>query len=261
MARDSQQKMELKEFAASVKGFSSLLHPDKIIHFAWYLHKHQNKESFDQTSIRTCYKELHMHAPNLSEQFKRLLAKSPKVILPNGSGFRLEHSIREKLDSKYGAHETTIAISKMLNDLPGKISDQAETLFLSEAIKCYHHKAFRAAIIMAWNLAYDHLLHWILKEPGRVLAFQSHIAGRVGPKKAAAIAITKREDFEELKESEVLDICGNAGLFASHNTKKILDIQLTKRNFAAHPSLMVIDGPQADDTISSLVNNVVLVLV
>ncbi len=252
--------MELKEFAASVKGFSSLPHPDRVLHFAWYLHKHKGKERFDQPSIRACYNELHMDEPNLSETFKRLVAKRPKLVIPDGGGLRLEHNVRQKLDAKYGQHETTIAISKMLADLPGKISDQAEKLFLSEAIKCYHNKAFRAAIIMAWNLAYDHLLNWILADPGRTSKFQASIAVRIGPKKAAAITIVKREDFEELKESEVLDICSNARLFPSQNTKKILDIQLTKRNLAAHPSLIVIDAPQADDTISSLVNNVVLVL-
>src|SRR5260370_17888820 len=125
---------------------------------------------------------------------------------------------------------------------------------------CYNSRAFRAAIVMVWNLAYDHLLHWILADSGRLAAFQAHIAGRVGPKKAAAITITKREDFEDLKESETLDICGTAGLFSSDNTKKILEIQLTKRNLAAHPSLVVIAGPQAEDPISSLINNVVLVL-
>ena len=69
--------------------------------------------------------------------------------------------------------------------------------------------------------------------------------------------MAKRDDFEDLKESEVLDIIGRASLF-SQNVKKIIEIQLTKRNLAAHPSLVVIEGPQADDTISSLVNNVVL---
>jgi hypothetical protein len=113
---------------------------------------------------------------------------------------------------------------------------------------------------MAWNLTYDHLLHWILKEPARVSAFQGHIAGRVGAKKAVSIIISQREDFEDLKESETLDICGSACLFASDNTKKILDMQLTKRNLAAHPSLIVIGAPEAEDTISSLINNVVLVL-
>jgi len=82
----------------------------------------------------------------------------------------------------------------------------------------------------------------------------------VGTRKAAPITIVKREDFEDLKESETLDICGSAGLFASDNTKKILEIQLTKRNMAAHPSLVIMGAPEAGDTISSLINNVVLIL-
>jgi hypothetical protein len=252
--------MELREFIAAVPGFASLGHPVRIIHLGWYLHTHRERELFDQAAIRACYKELHMDEPNLSELFKRLVAKRPKVILPDGVGFRLEHKVREGLDKKYGYHETTIALSKLLKELPGKISDQAEKLFLSEAITCYHSRAFRAAIVMAWNLAYDHLLQWVLNEPARVSAFQAHIAGRVGPKKAASIVISQREDFENLKESETLDICGSASLFASDNTKKILDMQLTKRNLAAHPSRLVIGAPEAEDAISSLINNVVLVL-
>lgn len=55
----------------------------------------------------------------------------------------------------------------------------------------------------------------------------------MGPKKAASITITKREDFEDLKESETLDIAGTADLFPSKNTKQMLDIQLTKRNMGS----------------------------
>jgi hypothetical protein len=253
--------MELSEFVASVPQFTSLGHPERILHFGWYLHVHKGKERFDQAAIRTCYKDSNMDEPNLSEQFKRLTAKRPKMLLPDGPGFRLEHKTRESLDKKYGQHETTIALSKLLKELPGKISDQAEELFLSEAITCYRNRAFRAAIVMAWNLTYDHLLHWILKDPTRLVAFQSHIAARVGSKKAAAITIANREDFEDLKESETVDICGTAGLFTSANTKKILDMQLTKRNLAAHPSLVIMGAPEAEDTISSLINNIVLILV
>jgi hypothetical protein len=252
--------MTLKEFVAGVPGFAGMQHPDKILHFGWYLHVHGGKERFDQAAIRACYRGQDLPEPNYSEQFKRLGEKRPKVLLQDNGGYRLEHSVRSKLDGKYGLHETTIALSNLLKELPGKISNQAEKLFLSEAITCYHHKAFRAAIVMTWNLAYDHLLHWVLADAGRTAAFQANIAGRVGPKKAAAITIVRREDFEDLKESETLDICGTAGLFTSGNTKKILDMQLTKRNMAAHPSLVIIGAPEAEDTISSLINNVVLVL-
>jgi hypothetical protein len=230
------------------------------VHFGWYLHVHRGCLRFDEAAIRECYGELHMDVPKVRQLFDRLLAKRPKVMLRDGTGCYLERGTRSALDEKYGQHETTIAISKMLKELPGKVSDQAEKTFLNEAITCYNNRAFRAAIIMAWNLSYDHLLRWVLKDGARLAAFNAKIVGRIGPKRGTGFAIVKREDFEDLKESEVLDISSAASLFASDNTKKILEIQLTKRNMAAHPSLVVIEGPQADDTISSLVNNVVLVL-
>lgn len=252
--------MTLTEFVAMVSGFASLSDPDKILHFGWYLHHQKEQATFTQADIRVCYTDQHIHPPNLSVNFTRLLGKKPRVLLTEKGRYKLEHSARQALDQKYGEHETTIALSQLLRELPGKLSDEAERFFLSEAIKCYHVKSFRAAIIMVWNLTYDHLLHWILADPGRLSAFQGSVAGRVGPKKAAGINIATREDFEDLKESEALDICSNAGLFASRNTKQILDIQLTKRNLAAHPSLVIIGAPEAEDTISSLVQNVVLLL-
>ncbi len=252
--------MELKEFTALVPNFSSLSQPEQILHFGWYVHVHRDQQRFDRATIRACYEDLFMDVPNLSKLFARLLARKPKVLLRDGEGCYLESATRRKLDEKYGLHETTIALSKLLRELPGRISDEAEKLFLAEAITCYHYKAYRAAIIMSWNLAYDHLLHWILKDSARLTGFNSRISVRIGTRRGAGLTIGKREDFEELKEGEVLDICGLAGLFASSNTKKILEIQLTKRNMAAHPSLVIMDGPAADDTISSLVNNVLLVL-
>jgi hypothetical protein len=252
--------MELREFAASVPNFAKLGHPERILLFGWYIHAHQGKDRFDQAAIRAQYRDLRMDEPNFSEQFKRLFEKRPKVLLQDTRGYYLEHSKHEAFSKSYGQHETTIALSKLLRELPGTISDQAEKLFLSEAITCYHSRAFRAAIVMVWNLTYDHLLNWILKDSARLAAFQSAIAGRVGARKAANISIAKREDFEDLKESETIDICGSAGLFTSDNTKKILEIQLTKRNMAAHPSLIVIGAPEAEDTISSLISNVVLAL-
>jgi hypothetical protein len=253
--------MELREFVAAVPNFSSLSHPNRILHFGWYIHYHQGEDRFSQSAVRSCYGALQMDGPNFSEQFKRLIEKRPKVLLQDTGGYYLEHNQRQALDAKYGQHETTIAISKLLGELPGKISNQAEKHFLSEAITCYRNRAFRATIIMTWNLTYDHLLNWILADPKRLSAFQAHIAGRIGPKKAAGMTIAKREDFEDLKESEAIDICGTAQLFASDNTKRILEIQLTKRNLAAHPSLVTIGAPQAEDAISDLVSNVVLMLV
>ena len=250
--------MELIEFKALVPNFPNLSQTDQVLHFGWYLHTHRNKDVFDQAAIRGCFKECHMDEPNLSLLFKRLVERRPKVVLQTAAGLKLEARAREELTRKYGEHETTIAVSTLLRDLATKVSDEAERRFLSEAIKCYHARAARAAIVMVWNLAYDHLLNWVLADQARVDAFNAKIVARVGARKGTGLIMTKREDFEELKEQEVLDIIGNAGVLRSGNTKRVLDTYLTRRNLAAHPSLLDIELPAADDMITSLAKNVIL---
>jgi hypothetical protein len=53
--------------------------------------------------------------------------------------------------------------------------------------------------------------------------------------------------------------CRTASLMPK-NIIEILREQLKRRNMAAHPSQVIIMQPQADDTITHLVNNVVLAL-
>jgi hypothetical protein len=48
-----------------------------------------------------------------------------------------------------------------LLELPAKIPDLAERSFLDEGLRCLRCKAFRASIVMTWNLAYDHLCRYI----------------------------------------------------------------------------------------------------
>jgi hypothetical protein len=250
--------MEVREFLNQVPDFAGLNHPEKILHFGWFLHHHRKQERFDLKALRACYDAADIQPPNLSEQIRRLLDKRPRVLLEDGVGYRLEMGKRRALDAKYAEHETTIVVSRILADLPGKINDEAERKFLSEALKCYKVEAFRAVVIMAWNLAYDHLLRWILADPVRVSTFNSRIIGVVGAKRGAGLVMAKREDFEELTERNVVDISGP--ILPSGNIKTILTEQLNRRNLAAHPTLVDIERPQADDTITTLVNNVVLKL-
>jgi hypothetical protein len=194
----------------------------------------------------------------LSKELDRLLAKRPKVLLQDGDGYKLEHSARTRFDAAYGQHETTIVVSQLLKDLVGKLSDEADRLFLSDALKCYRVEAFRPAVVMTWNLAYDHLLHWILADPARLAAFNARIIAVVGERKGKGLVMQNREDFEDLTERNVIDICGPS--LPSDNIKTILTEQLNRRNLAAHPSLVEIVRSQADDTITTLVNTRLYVL-
>lgn len=134
--------------------------------------------------------------------------------------------------------------------------DTAEREFLHETLRCYRVSAFRAAIVMAWNLTYDHVVRWVFMEPSRVQQFNAGIASR-SPKKN--LVVVKNEDADILKESEFIEAARTASLL-EENTTKILREKLARRNMAGHPSRVIFTQHQADDVITDLVANVILKL-
>jgi hypothetical protein len=248
--------MNIEGFAQVVPGLATMNHVEKIKHFAWFIFTHERRERFATADIKRCYEQLHYVLPgNLRALIEQLTMKKPPEVLKDSKGYRLEGQLKEQLDAKYGQRPATIVVDALLQSLPGRISDEAERLFLSEALICFRNKAFRATIVMTWNLAFDHLLNCILAN--HLPAF--NVAIPVRYPKRAGVAMNKKDDFEEFKESEVIEVCGKAGII-NDNTKKILNDKLTKRNMAAHPSLVEISQYQAEDVISDLVNNVILKL-
>lgn len=250
--------MELDDLVRAIPNLARLSHAEKIKVFAWHLHTHRKMDRFDQAAIRACYDKLHYAKPsNFGPYFAQLQNKKPPVILKDRRGYRLEGQVREAFDAKHGTRPLTIVVDTMLADLPGKVPNEAERLFLTEAITCFRVKAFRAAIVMTWNVAYDHFEEWIVSH--HLAAFNAQIT-RNYPKKTG-IVIAKKEDFSNhFKESEVIEIAKSAGFLHDH-IKKIMNDKLNKRNLAAHPSLIEITQYQAEDAISDLVNNVILKLI
>lgn len=248
--------MTVEEFARLVPGLSGMSHVERVHHFAWFLHVHGGRERFGTADLQGCYDRLHYPRPgNLGSQLQKLADKRPAELLKDAKGWRLSGHLRERLDGKYAARPAVVAVDSLLKSLPGKVSDEAERLFLSEAITCYRSQAFRAAIVMTWNLAYDHLVAWVVAN--HLAAFNAALPKRL-PKRSGP-PLASREDFAELKEFDVIEVCGTAAVISS-SLKKILNEKLTKRNTAAHPSLVDIGPHQAEDVITDLVNNVILKL-
>jgi len=249
--------MDLRDFVSQVPGFANFSHPDKIKLLGWYLQTYASRERFDVEAIRDCYRRLDYDIPNLSRDLSRLIERTPPELLKDAGGYRLEARVRAALDAKYGEAQTTIAVNRLLSDLPAKVPGIDERVFLQEVVSCFRAKAFRASIVMAWNLAFDHLLNWILSDASRLAAFNARISVRY-PKKTGLI-IKSYDDFEDLKESEVIEILNSSGLVGG-GVIKVLNKELPRRNLAAHPSGVVILQSQAEDAITDLVNNVVLKL-
>jgi len=249
--------MQLQELVDQVAACDGAAPKEKIKLFAWWLHTHRGKEFFGPADIRGCFSKLHMDEPPALATYITRLAEAKDLIAEKGK-YKLARSVRAELDKKYGVHASIQAVSKLLTDLPDKVPDMAEKVFLSEAIDCYRVRAYRACIVMTWNLAFDHLLRWISKDTARLAAFNAAITRRY-PKRTGVVMKSYDDFADEFKESEIIEVC-NTAQTVNGNIIKILREKLVKRNLAAHPSSIVIVQSQADDVVTDLVNNVVLVL-
>jgi hypothetical protein len=248
--------MTAREFVSSIPDFHSLAPIQQIRLFAWFLHHHDGAERFDNEMIRECFRDADLRAPDVSVYIPRLADKKRGDFLKDARGYRLAGPLRQEYDEQYGQHPTTIAVTKLLTDLPPQLPHAEQKEFLDEALNCYRVRAFRASIVMAWNLAYDHLLRWLMADMKRLADFNTAI-GVQYPKYTQRIGALV--DFEKFKENEILTVLRSSKLVPK-NIVDILDEKLKRRNAAAHPSRITIDQPQADVVILDLVKNVVLLL-
>jgi hypothetical protein len=250
--------VELKSLVGQIDDFHGWTYSEQIKLFAWFLHTYRDKASFEAKDIAACFDSLSLARPPSVHPFLSALAKKdPPEILKKKQEFHLENRVRNDYDKRFGQRAATIQVDALLTQLPGKIAIPAEKGYLEETLSCYRVKAFRAAVVMCWNLAFDHLCEFVLKDPARIGSFNTQL-----PKsfpKANVQSISYRDHFNELKEDQVLQVCKSAQII-SGNLHKILKEKLDRRNIAAHPSATVTSQHTAEEFILDLVQNVVLKL-
>lgn len=242
----------LDQFAKRV-GLLELGKADQIRHLAWFLHTVSGKDRIITGDIRACYEELHLSPPNVSHYLGYLADGKTRSFIRDKRGFRLEGSCRSRLAAALEEHGSVVTIRTLLTDLIQRLSDHEERVYLEETLRCYGVKAYRASVVMAWNLAYSHLENWILADPTRVDRFNASLSVKY-PKRTERIL--NIDSFSEFKEFEVIETAAHAKLI-SKGVSELLKDKLKRRNAAAHPSSVVITQAQADDVITDLVNNVV----
>jgi hypothetical protein len=253
-------KSELEQVVDSIKDFDGWSHAEKIKFFAWFLHSKKGDDRFAPADIRACYDAVGIEKPsNINPYIQGLEGKKPREILRDSRGLYLPKPVRDALEAQYGQREITVQVTKLLGELPHKVPDLAERTYLDETLTCYRHGAFRAAVVMAWNLAYHHLCDFVLKNKLADFNARWPIVYQ-GHHKKGVKQIASMDDFtEELKESEVIEICNSAGIITK-DMHRILVEKLGKRNSAAHPSSVLICQLQTEAFIDDLVKNVVVKL-
>jgi hypothetical protein len=244
------------DFVASIPRFTKFNYTEQIKRFCWFLSSHRNKAKFSGADIAKCFDDANCPKPTSVGPFLTSLAKQkPAFLVKQGTGYALSRHAREQLDPVLGQRDATVAVHKLLTDLPAKLTIGYERAYLEEALTCFRHKAYRAAVVMTWNLAYDHFCNFIMSS--HLADFNTQL-----PKsfpKADISSISKRDDFTVLKESQVIQVAKSANII-SNSVNKILKEKLDRRNIAAHPSGVSTLQLTAEEFIQDLVENVMLKL-
>jgi hypothetical protein len=250
----------LADLPKRIGDYDSLSETEIIKVIIWWANTYAAKDAVDHDYLRQCYNTLGRAIPRggFTAYLNSLVDRKPPHLIKSRQGFRVEHRAADALAVKYATRDATAHVEKLLADLPGKLANPNESEYLAEALICFKHRAFRASVVMAWNVAYDHLCYWILADPARVASFNIQM-GKSYAKRNFPPIVT-RESFEEPKESEILQVASSSGLITG-SMFKVLKEKLDRRNIAAHPSGMTILESTAEEVIRELIENVVLKLV
>lgn len=170
---------------------------ERISIVGWFLHEKLGMETFTNDALRKCFREMQTEPPAISVYLPRMAARKPALAIKNRTGFRLSGELRRDLSKQYNGNPSSVAVTAILTQLPDKLPNLVEQIFLKEALACYRAGAFRATIVMTWNLAYYHVTEWILADNDRLNDFNAAISKRF-PRKTEKIST--QDDFDEFKE-------------------------------------------------------------
>lgn len=242
----------LQDFTRDVPEFQNKSSPEKIEIFAWFLHEIKGQERLSAAELSGCFDAIHEPRPsNIHRDLSSLCERKPARMLKDVKGYRLASTTRSELGEKFQVRQTTVKTTALLDGLATRVTDPAQRTFLVETLICFKNQAYRAAIVMAWNLAFSDVVDRILAKD----------LDRFNAQRAKAFLktkeVTKRSDFEDLKESTMLEIARGAGILSA-SSFKILDEKLGKRNTAAHPSIVIVSPVTAEEVIHDLVENIML---
>ena len=222
--------------------------------FAYHLTVEMAEPSVTVKAVRECYDSCDIAPPSwLASHFSNGLKKPRRYIKLNG-GYRLENRRREEIATLLSDNQATVQTSTALDRLEAQIQAGPKRDFLHETIKCFGVGAYRAAVVMCWNLAVHHLQDHILTDPARHAAFNAVLAKNTDMR-VKIKSVSKQDDFTEMSESKFLLFCREAKVITSSMLKK-LEGRLNERNSAAHPSGLKATPKTSEAYIEDLMENV-----
>ena len=245
----------IEQFAGGVDGFALLPPREQNEWIMYYLTEIAGAAAVTSTQIADARDELSLEpyrtAADLSERSKKRKGVLP-IFCKLSKGYKLHRASVDKLASQLSRGRSSSAqkITSILLKTLAKISGHSREPYLAEAVGCFEHGFYRAAIVLAWATAYDTFRHWVFD--GHLDKFNA-ISGTW----KKAVAVIDIDDFESLTERVVIDTAKQAGIVKKEAHKTLVAL-LDKRNSVAHPTGKLVTPASADAYLEEIIDEVLL---
>jgi hypothetical protein len=166
--------------------------------------------------------------------------------------FDAQRAFVEQIEGKEFLLIQRSTVTTRLREFRPKLKDKHQLEALEDTIRCLEVGANKAAIVMAWNLAYDHIRQWVFRgKKVRLAAFNAVTSAFKEP-----FTITVYDDFFDMRERQFLEVAYKAKLFRKHKYE-ILCSALQTRNHHAHHSQLEAPSMGAAAYVENLFVNVI----
>jgi hypothetical protein len=241
------------EFLAPLPGVHGLGPSNQILLVAYFL-RATGRTDFTTGELRSVFHSGRLPPPDaLDIRVQQLTGGlKPRLMRVRRGRYSLSiYGVREVEEYLTGKQGTKNA-ARILEDLIGRVSEDAQRRFIAESVACLKVGAKRAGVVMTWLLTIDHLYEFILRH--KLAEFNAALAAMLG---ANALQIATKDDFGDLREVQFIQAARTAKLI-SNDQRKILEEKLGIRNTCAHPTTVEIHDSKVVNFVEDLVDNVIL---
>ncbi len=231
--------------------FSTWGHVDKIRFFCWHLQSNSGFGAVRPADVARCYDELKLKPPSsIGPFFDLLRRRQPTEMSKEADGCRLEARVLEEFDVAYG--RDTAPRASDLEEIVESVADARRRKYLDETLVCFRAGAYRAAVVMAWNLAREVLREQLVATHAGRVAEAATDAARSGVAKESA-----DDDLKELTDRQLLNACEQAAVISKSDRHR-LTRRLDECDVAVKLSAAAIMPAVAEDLVRSALEDVVL---
>jgi hypothetical protein len=228
-------------------------------YFVYFLTMDDQASHATPTQVAACFRQGEVTPWDdvrfyLSKAAQKRNRDDTPLMVHSGKGYRLERKERERIRLTLSSDTHQRETETALRSLVGLLSVTGEQSFLDEAVMCYEVSAYRAAIVMTWNLTIHHVYEYVLKH--HLSSFNTEL-GKVKDKRVKVTAVSSMDDFADIPENKVIEIARAANVI-NNDVRKILDQKLGTRNSYAHPTTLTLSPIKASEFIQDLISNVVM---